>query len=104
MILLLVLGIMFLTSFAAPYKNYAKAFNLLYPDTMGFIGGFLFGVPLSWIFLRPYEGSLSKASRREKCLFITGLIWTLVLIIILVSSFSFGEAPKAYWEFDGEKA
>jgi len=100
MIFLLVIGIFFLTSFAAPYKNYAKLYSIAYPDTSGFIGGFLFGLPLSWVFMRPTGGSMKQATGREKCLLLVGLIWSVILFIIIASAFSLGDAPKDYWHFE----
>ena len=94
---MLVLGIFFLTSFAAPYSDYTSLTKISYPDAMGFLGGALFGFPLAWVFFKPTAGSLGKASRRERGLFIGGLIWAAVLLIIIVAAFAAGGDPKEYW-------
>jgi len=49
-IFILVIGIFFLTSFAQPYNDYTNYYDIAYADTTGFMGGFLFGLPMSWIF------------------------------------------------------
>ena len=58
MVLLLVLGIYFLTQFASEYKNYSRLYKLAYPDAAGWFGGALFGFFMSWIFLPSDGGSL----------------------------------------------
>ena len=42
-IVLLIVGIFALTSFASEYKNYSKTYSIAYPDSMGFLGGAIFG-------------------------------------------------------------
>jgi membrane associated rhomboid family serine protease len=100
MILLLVIGIFFLTSFAAPYKTYTKFYMISYPDSMGFFGGALFGFFLSWVFLPPTAGSLKQGTRREKGLFIAGLMISVIVLVLVTLTFCFGEAPVKYWSFD----
>ena len=103
MIFLLVIGIFFLTSFASEYRDYAKLYHIAYPDSMGWFEGFLFGFPMSWLFLPPVAGSLKRATRRERGLFIGGLIWAMALLIMVICIFSFSYDPKAYvygWEID----
>jgi len=94
MIFLLVIGIFFLTSFAAPYKNYMKLWKISYPDSMGFLGGFLFGMPLTWVFLPSSTGSFKTAPRLEKGLFYFGLIMALAIFCIVVAAFLTGTEPK----------
>ena len=100
-IFLLVIAIFFLSSFAAPYSNYTKFYYLRYPDTMGIMGGALFGFFLTWVLLPPEVGSLSRASRRELCLFITGLICSIGLLAIAIGVFA-GAEPKVWWYIQTE--
>ena len=93
MILLLVIGIFFLTSFASPYGKFMRLYAIAYPDSMGFLGGFLFGLPLTWVMLPPGSGSLGNATRREKGLFIAGLVWTLILSAIIIAVFAASSDP-----------
>ena len=43
MIALLAIGIYFMVSFAQPYEKYTKFYKIDYPDSMGILGGGLFG-------------------------------------------------------------
>ena len=70
--------------------------KISYPDTMGFLGGFLFGVPISFCLFTPTTGSMKTAPRRDKTLFWIGLVWALLLFIIVVAAFATGET-KEYW-------
>ena len=99
-VILIVIGIFFLSSFAAPYSNYSRLYSLSYPDTSGFLGGVLFGFFMSWVFLSPSAGSLKQGTRREKTLFTVGLILSLILLIIVIVVFSFSYDPKPHWSFD----
>jgi len=56
MIALLAIGIYFMISFAQPYEKYTMFFKIDYPDSMGILGGGLFGFFLSWVFLQPLAG------------------------------------------------
>ena len=100
MILLLVIGVFFLTSFAAPYKNYTKAYFINYPDGMGMMGGAIFGFFLSWVFLPPITGSIRQASRREAILFVVGLAMSLVIFVIILAVFIADYEPLMYWSYD----
>ena len=100
MVFLLVIGIVFLVSFAQPYKNWAKFYRISYPDPMGYLGGFLFGFPMSWIFFAPTGRSLKLATKREKMLFYVGIGLASVLLFIIVVSFAFGSEPDKYWEYE----
>jgi len=101
-IFLLVIGIFFLTSVAQPYKDWTDKYHIRYPDSMGFFGGALFGMPMSWIFLAPTSGTLKNSSRREKGLFIGGLVWSVLILVIVVLVFSFENEPEAYSKWDLE--
>lgn len=98
MILILVIAIFILTAFAEGVSTYSKVARIEYPDGTGFLGGALFGMPLAWAFLRPTQGSLGKASRRELGLFIGGLVWAVVLATIIIVAFITGEY-KEYWSY-----
>ncbi len=56
MVFLLAIGIYFMVSFAGPYAKYTKFYKIDYPDSMGILGGGLFGFFLSWVFLQPLAG------------------------------------------------
>jgi len=88
LVVMLVVGIFLLVQQAEPYKLYTKIYAVSYVDTMGLLGGFLFGVPLTWVFVKPYSGTLKAASRREICLFITGIIWSVGLLIAMAVVFA----------------
>ena len=98
-IILLVIGIFFLTSFAAPYKNYTEDFRIRYPDSGGIMGGALFGFLLSWVFAVPVAGGITKASRRELIMMIVGVCFWLLILGITAGSF-FGSEPEFYWSLD----
>ena len=101
MIFLLVIGIFFLTAMAEPYKNYTKAFRISYPDGAGLMGGCFFGFPMSWIFLVPTTGSIFKnAPRRDRGLFIAGLLISMTILLIIIVVFSFDNEPKEYWYYE----
>lgn len=70
---------------------------------MGFLGGFLFGLPMSWVFLPPVTGSIKQSTRRERGLIICGMIWTILLLVIVIVMFSFESKPEYYsygWTFE----
>ena len=96
-ILLLVIAIFALSSFAEEYESYSKAYHISYPDTMGFLGGAIFGFPMIWVFLPPVSGTLSNASRREKGLCIFGLLWSIAIFVILICVFALDYTPKEYY-------
>ena len=96
-IFLIVIAIFAMTSFAEEYKNYTKALHIAYPDAMGFLGGAIFGFMGVWTFLPPVSGSLKNSSRRECGLFLVGLIWCLVILVITACVFSFDYEPKEYY-------
>ena len=100
MIFLLVIAVFLLSSFAAPYKSYAKFYKINFPDGMGMLGGALFGFFLSWVFLPPITGSISQASRREKILFGVGLGTSLMIFVIVLAVFIAAYEPKEYWSYD----
>lgn len=69
---------------------------------MGFLGGFLFGFPMSWVFLPPVTGSMKQSTRRERGLFICGMIWTMSFLVLIIVLFSFESDPEYYskgWTF-----
>ena len=96
------IAIFALSSFASEYKDYSKIYNISYPDTMGFLGGAIFGFPMIWIFLPPVSGTLKNASRREICLFIAGLCWCILINTIIICVFAFDYTPKEYYWPDYE--
>ena len=70
--------------------------DVSYPDTMGFLGGFLFGVPISFTLFLPTTGTLKTAPRRDRGFFFCGLISAFFLFIICVAAFATGD-PKVYY-------
>ena len=101
-IVLLVIAIFLLSSFAQPYQRYMDARSISYPDTMGFLGGFLFGVPISFTLFVPTTGSLKNAPRRDKGLFWFGLAWASLLFIIIVAAFATSDSTRTrkHWYFE----
>lgn len=101
LIVIIVVAIFILTTFAEGVSTYSKLARIVYPDSTGFFGGALFGMPLAWIFLVPTEGSLGKASRRERGLFIGGLVWAILVATLVIVFFSTGEYEE-YWTYDDD--
>ena len=93
-IVLLIVGIFALTSFASEYKNYSKTYSIAYPDSMGFLGGAIFGFPMIWVFLPPESKTIRNSSRREKGLCIGGLIWSILILVIIICMFCLDYEPK----------
>ena len=104
-ILLIVIAIFALSSFAEMYKTYSRVYHISYPDTMGFLGGAIFGFPGIWVLLPPVSGTIKNASRREKGLLIFGLVWSMVIFLIVLALFAFDFDPKEHkWpEYDDPK-
>ena len=96
-IILIVIAIFALSSFAADYESYSKFYDIAYPDSMGFLGGAIFGFIGVFAFLPPASGTLRNASRREKGLFIFGLIWSIAMAAIIICVFAFDYEPEAHW-------
>lgn len=92
-IMILVIVIFLMTTIAAPFKNNMRVLKISYPDSMGILGGFLFGMPLAWVLLPYADGSYSNAKGAEKCLFFFGLIWTLCLNAISIAYFFSSAEP-----------
>ena len=76
--------------------------SISYPDTMGFLGGFLFGVPISFTLFVPTTGTLKTAPRRDKGLFWFGLGWAVVLFLIIVAAFATSDSTRTMngWYFE----
>ena len=96
-IILIVIAIFALSSFAADYETYSKFYDIAYPDSMGFLGGAIFGFVGVFAFLPPASGTLKNASRREKGLCIFGLIWSIAIAVIIICVFAFDYEPEAHW-------
>ena len=51
LIVLILIGAYLVTALSLPYEEYTNLLKIDHPDTFGCIGGFIFGLFFSWVFL-----------------------------------------------------
>lgn len=68
---------------------------MTFPDTFGFIGAFVLGLPLS-LFLYPKTGG----NKYEKIVGIAGLVLSAIILIVYVVAFFAAAKPEHAWYFD----
>lgn len=93
LVTILVVAIMIMVSTGTQYKKYSATYNFDYPDTFGIIGGFIFGVSVSFALL-PTDKVKTKA---ETAMFIVGCVVTPALMVTLFTVFWAVVVSKTNW-------
>lgn len=93
LVMILIIAIMMMVSQATLYNKYTKTVNLAYPDIIGTVGGFIFGVTSAFILL-PTDKVKTKA---EKAMFAVGCAVTPSLALALFLAFFLAQTPDTEW-------
>jgi membrane associated rhomboid family serine protease len=99
-IFMLIFGVVIVTMLVTiSATTYTKTLGLVYivfPDIWGCVGGFFVGL-FSSLWMLPNTGQGAKRTRRERILFIGGIIGTVVYFVVFIVWLAAVVEPKAHW-------
>ena len=91
-VLFMVLMYMFFSAMASIYEGDLAFYSIHYPDTEGWLGGFLFGLFASFTLLPPHENGFLKG-KEGRTLTLVGLIGTILLLTLMTILFILSDIP-----------